>query len=310
MSAAQPLRGQKILVTGPTSQVALPVVRALAAPDADNEVWGLARFQKSEDREAVEKLGARTLAADLAEADLRGLPDDFDIVLHFAVVKSGDFDYDLRANAEGVGLLMGHLAAGRRPRAFVHCSSAGVYEHAGSEPLREDSPLGDNHRAMMPTYSLCKIAAEAVARFGARQFQIPTVIARFSVPYGDNGGWPWFHLMMMNAGAEIPVHPERPNLFNPIHEDDYIAQIPRMLELASVPAEIVNWGGPQASIEEWCGVLGELTGLEPNFRETGDTIGSVTLDLTKMNAALGEARVGIRDGLRRMVAARNPELLR
>ena len=35
------MRGSKILVTGPTGQVGLPVAMALAA---DNEVWGAARF--------------------------------------------------------------------------------------------------------------------------------------------------------------------------------------------------------------------------------------------------------------------------
>ena len=51
------LSGRKILITGPTSQVALPVVRALAG---DNEVVGLARFRKDAERERVEALGART----------------------------------------------------------------------------------------------------------------------------------------------------------------------------------------------------------------------------------------------------------
>ena len=64
------LKDQKILVTGPTSQVALPVVRALAK---SNEVWGLARFQKAEDRLRVEDLGARTVAADLATSDFAEL---------------------------------------------------------------------------------------------------------------------------------------------------------------------------------------------------------------------------------------------
>jgi UDP-glucuronate 4-epimerase len=307
VSAAAPvLEGQKILVTGPTSQVGVPVVGALAPR---NEVWGLARFQKPEQRESIEALGVRTVAADLATGSFEDLPTDFDVVLHFAVVKSGDFAYDLEANAEGVGRLMSHLGRGHPPRAFLHCSSAGVYEYAGHEPLAETSPLGDNHRAMLPTYSICKIAAETVARFGAREWQIPTVIARFSVPYGNNGGWPWFHLMMMKGGAEIPVHADGPNLFNPIHEDDYIAQIPRMLELASVPASVVNWGGPQSSIEEWCAILGELTGLTPKFRETDQTIGSVTLDLGRMKETVGETRVPLRDGLRRMVESLNPELL-
>jgi nucleoside-diphosphate-sugar epimerase len=294
---------RKILITGPTSQVGLPVVAALARR---NEVFGLARFRRPEERERVEALGARTVAMDLADGSFDGLPRDFDTVLNFAVVKSGDFAYDLEANAEGAGRLMSHC---RDATAFLHCSSAGVYAYAGHQELAESAPLGDNHRAMLPTYSLSKIAAETVVRFAAREWQIPTVIARLSVPYGNNGGWPWFHLMMMKGGAEIPLHPEKPNLFNPIHEDDYIGQLPRLLGLASTPASVVNWGGPQASIEEWCAILGELTGLEPRFRQTEKTIGSVTLDLTRMAETLGQARVPLREGLRRMVEERNPELL-
>ena len=298
------LRGKKILITGPTSQVGLPVVRELAR---ENEVWGLARFRKSEDRDRIEALGAKIVAVDLARGSFDEVPRDFELVLNFAVVKSGDFGYDLEANAEGVGRLMSHC---RDASAFLHCSSAGVYEYAGHALLSEQSPLGDNHRAMLPTYSICKIAAETVVRFSAREWEIPTVIVRLSVPYGDNGGWPWFHLMMMKASAEIPVHADAPNLFNPIHEDDYIAQIPAILGHAAIPASTLNWGGPQASIEEWCGILADLTGIEPRFRITDETIGSVTLDLANMHERIGSASVKLRDGLTRMVAARNPELLK
>ena len=303
-AASVALRGRKILITGPTSQVGLPVVRALAR---DNEVWTAARFRQSAERERVEALGAQAIPVDLASSSLRALPRDFDVVLHFAVVKSGEFAYDLEANAEGVGRLMSHC---RKASAFLHCSSAGVYAYAGHHELPETAALGDNHRAMLPTYSICKIAAETVVRFASREWQIPTVIARLSVPYGNNGGWPWFHLMMMKAGAEIPTHPEKPNLFNPIHEDDYISHLPRLLALASTPPEVINWGGPQSSIEEWAGVLGELTGLEARFRQTEETIGSVTLDRSRMLEKLGETQVSLRDGLQRMIQARNPELLR
>jgi nucleoside-diphosphate-sugar epimerase len=164
---------------------------------------------------------------------------------------------------------------------------------------------------MMPTYSICKIAAESMARFAAREYDLPTTIARFSVPYGDNGGWPWYHLMMMKAGVPIPVHPDAPSVFNPIHEDDYIAQVPRMLEIASVPATIVNWAGNDlVSIEEWCAHLGELTGLEPKFEHKEDTIASLPLDTTRMHELVGKARVHWRDGIRRLVETRNPELLK
>ncbi len=298
------LKDQKVLITGPTSQVGLPVVRELAK---HNEVYGLARFRKQADRDKVEALGAKTIAADLGETDLGGLPDDFSFVLNFAVVKSGDFAYDLRANAEGAGRLMARC---RGVKSFLHCSTAGVYEYCGHKALVETDPLGDNHRVMMPTYSIAKIAAESVVRFAAREFDIPTTIARFSVPYGDNGGWPWFHLMMMKGGSEIPLNVDKPNVFNLIHEDDYIAMIPRMLEIADVPPVTINWGGSEpTSIEEWCQYLGELTGLEPRFNYTTQALGSVTLDPGKMHELVGKTTVSWRDGIRRMVEALNPEMI-
>jgi nucleoside-diphosphate-sugar epimerase len=297
------LTGARILVTGPTSQVGQAVVRALAPA---NHVYGLARLREEEQSRALEALGVEPVAADLAD-ELHGVPDDPDYVLHFAVVKSGDFALDLRANAEGSGRLLAHC---RRAKAFLHVSSAAVYEAPGHRPVAEDAPLGDNHRALMPTYSLSKIAAESTVRFAAREFGVPVTIARLSVPYGDAGGWPWYHLLMMKAGAAIPVHRDAPSVYNPVHEDDYVAHVPRLLELASVPATTLNWGGSEpASIEDWTAWLGELTGLEARLAPTERTLGSLELDLTRMHEALGRTKVGWRDGLRRMVEARAPRLL-
>jgi hypothetical protein len=116
--------------------------------------------------------------------------------------------------------------------------------------------------------------------------------------------------MMMKAGQPIAVHPESPNLYNPIHEDDYIAQVPRLLEVADVPATTVNWGGSETvSIEQWCQYLGELTGLEARLQASEHALGSLTMDLTRMHRLLGRTRVHWRDGIRRLVEARNPELL-
>lgn len=298
------LKNQKILITGPTSQVARPVVEKLSL---ENEVFGLARFQQESNREGIENLGAQTLAVDLADGDLSNVPQDFDYVLHFAVVKTGDFEYDLKANAEGVGFLMSHC---RGAKAFLHCSSAGVYHDQVGRPLRETDPLGDNHRCMMPTYSLCKIAAESMVRMGARLWNIPTTIARFSVPYGNNGGWPWYHLMMMKGGIPIPVHTDGPSYYNLIHEDDYIEMIPGLLANASVPATTLNWGGSQAtSIEEWCEYLSALTGLEAQMAPTHEALRSLPIDPTLMNEKIGPTRTQWKDGIRKMVEARNPELL-
>ena len=301
MTATVPavLTDQKIIVTGPTGQVALPVTVALAE---HNEVIGLARFRDPDARAQLEAAGVTCIETNLAAGDFSSVPSAVDYVLNLAVVKSNRWDIDLAANAESAGLLMQHCAGAK---AMLHCSSTGVYQPAGRHELAETDALGDNHRVMMETYSIAKIAAEVVVRTSARLFDLPTTIARLNVPYGDNGGWPAFHLAMIEAGQPVPVHPDRPNRFNPIHEDDIIRMIPAMLEAASVPATIVNWGGiDPVDLEEWCEFLGGIVGKDATFVETDATIGGVTVDTSKMVQLAGPTTVGWQDGLRRMVAAR------
>ena len=274
--------GRRILITGATGQVALPVARALSH---DNEVFALARFRDEVSREELEAAGATCITVDLANLDLGPVPTDLDLVLHFAVVKSGRWDVDLRANAEATGLLMAHCADAS---AFLHCSSTGVYQPAGHHPLLETDPLGDNHRAIMPTYSISKIAAEAVVRTECRQLGLPTTIVRLNVPYGDNGGWPDWHLELILPTRRSPCYPDRPNVFNPIHEDDIIRMLPALVDAATVPATIVNLGGDeQVSIEDWCAFMGELVDKPVRFDETQQTIDSVTTDNTKRRDIAG-----------------------
>jgi nucleoside-diphosphate-sugar epimerase len=300
------MEGKRILVTGPTGQVAKPVTLALAAR---NEVVGIARFRDAAARAELEGAGVKCIPVDLASGDFSAVPVGFDYVLNLAVSKTADFDHDIAANAEATGLLMSHC---RDAAAFLHCSSTAVYQPDGHHAFVETDALGDNHRVMsfLATYSISKIAAEATARFAAREFNLPTVITRLNVPYGDNGGWPWIHLEQVIAGQAIAVHTDEPSLYNPIHEDDIIASIPKLLEAASVPATIVNWGGAEAvSIEEWSRYLGELVGKEPAFVKTDQTLSSVTVDLTKQHALAGPTTVHWKDGMRRMARRFHPELV-
>jgi hypothetical protein len=116
---------------------------------------------------------------------------------------------------------------------------------------------------------------------------------------------------MMINGSDIPVHVDAPSTYHPIHEDDIIAMVPGLLGVAGTPATVVNWGGSQAaSIEEWCGHLGELTGVTPSFAPTTETIDSVEIDLTRMHDLVGPTTVAWKDGMRRMVESRHPELLK
>lgn len=295
---AGPLRGARILVTGATGQVALPVALGLAA---DNEVIAIARFKDAAARARLEAAGVQCISVDLARGSFEGVPSDVDYVCNFGVVKSNKWDVDLAGNAEAAGLLLAHC---QTARAFLHCSSTGVYEALDGSPQRETDPLGDNHRVMMPTYSISKIAAEAVVRTTCRIFGVPTTIARLNVPYGDGGGWPAFHLALMRAGHAVPVHTNGPSRFNPIHDDDILATLPGMLAAASVPATIVNWGGDdETSIEGWCEYMAELVGVEARFDRTPNTIGGIPTDNAKRQALVGPTSVGWKEGMRRMVEA-------
>jgi UDP-glucuronate 4-epimerase len=304
------MEGEKVLVVGCTGQVALPVAKALAT---NNDVWGIARFTNASARDELEAAGVTCHSVDVADPDLSGLPDDFGYVLNFSVARTGSWNGDLDTNVGAVLHVMEHC---HTAKAFLHCSTTGVYQPQPDHRFSEDDALGDNHRPWEPTmpflatYSISKIASEAAARYGSRRWNVPTVIARLGVPYGDNGGWPGFHLEMLAAGMPIPVHPDRPNRFNPIHEEDIVATVPALLGAATVPPAVFNWAGPESSIEDWCGQLGALIGIEPKFEETDDTIASVPVDTTRLDALVGSQRlVPLDDGLRRMVAARRPDLL-
>ena len=300
------LRGKTIVVTGATGQVGLPVAKALAA---DSEVLAAARFSNPEARAELEAAGVQCLTVDLTKGDFGALPRDPACVLDFAVLKSNRWAKDLAGNGEGLGLLMAHC---RDAQAFLHCSSGGVYQPEPGREFGEDDPLGDNHRPSpwLETYSISKITAEVVARLCARLFDLPTVIPRLSVPYGDNGGWPLVQLEMAMGGMVWEVVEDGPSYYNPIHEDDIVAHIPKLLDLASVPATTINWGGDdKVSVEEWTTYITELTGVAIKLEAGPHALPSIPLDLTRQRETIGGCSVSWKDGFRRMLEARHPELL-
>jgi UDP-glucuronate 4-epimerase len=115
---------------------------------------------------------------------------------------------------------------------------------------------------------------------------------------------------MMRNGSAIPVHVDAPSIYHPLHEDDILAILPALVGVATVPATVVNWGGDEAvSIEEWCTYLSELTGVAVTFEPTADTTDGVDINLSKMHQLVGTTSVPWREGMRKMVASRHPELL-
>ena len=285
-----------IVVTGPTGMVGPPLCKSLAA---DNRVIALARFSDADARASLEAGGVECIAVDFVNADFSAVPRDVDVVVNLAVIKTGDWKTDLAVCSEATGHLMSHF---RDAKAFLHCSSGAVYQPNGGQPFTEDSPHGNHHAHMMPTYSICKIAAESVARFGAQEFGLPTVIARLNVPYGDTTGWPFFHLLMMRAGMDIEVHTDGAR-YNLIHDEDIVADLPLLFDQASVPATTINWASPGlVSVAEWCAFMAEVDGCDPaKIVESDTAIPSTVMDTSRIEALRPDRLVSWQDGIRRLV---------
>ncbi|WP_419917862.1 NAD-dependent epimerase/dehydratase family protein [Candidatus Poriferisocius sp.] len=301
------LQDQKILITGMTGQIAFPMAAYLAE---HNEVWGIARFSVEGSREKVEAAGVRTAVTDLAEGDYSNLPDDFDYLIHMAAFQGTGLDYDwaIRVNGEGTGLLMAHC---RKAKAALIASTSSVYHpHPDPwHPYTETDRLGDCHAVHAPTYSMSKISQEAVARTMSRILNLPTVITRINASYGPNGGLPVYHMDWLMSDRPIRLRAPAPSPYSPIHQDDMNAQVEPLLAAASVPATVVNWGGDEAvKAEDWAMLFGELSGKTPEVVYDdfpGSQPGNIA-DPTKRISLTGPCRVSWRDGFAGIYEVRYP----
>ncbi len=254
------------------------------------------------------------IVGDVADFDLASITDlggrPLTHVFH-AAARIGpeartDWQRTFAVNAQVPGRLIAECSRsfGSTFRGFVFCSSGSTYEYQGRRPLREDDPPGVH----LGIYSLSKIAGESVARFSAEEHGVPLTVIRIFSTYGPLGGAPADRLDRILADKDVVLHPDRPNNYNPIYEDDYVRLGIRALEVAAQPAVTVNWAGSETvSAEEYCQFLATLVGREARFRYEDGAPWPLWADVTTMHDVLGRTEVPWQVGMRRMVEARHPE---
>lgn len=301
------LRDKKVLVTGASGQIAFALCQRLAQ---NNEVWGIARFRDEQKRTVLDAAGVRTRVVDIADPDYSALPDDFDHVVHLAIYQgeSPDTHHVLEINAIGTGKLLSHFRAVQS--AFV-MSTSSVYA-AHEDPWHryvESDPIGGAVKPGSPTYSVTKVAQEAVARFCAEDYGLPVVIGRMDASYGPGGGLPTRHLDLIVAGEPVTVRAD-PLPYSPIHDEDIAGHLAGLLDAASAPATIVNFGGDVVvTAQQWCRYFGELAGRQAivNVEPVPGSRPGNALDVRRRQSFTGPDRVHWQDGMRAMYEARHGE---
>src|SRR5262249_30440025 len=149
-----------------------------------------------------------------------------------------------------------------------------------------------------------------VARYCAKAFELPVVIARLNAAYGPGAGLPAYHLETL-AGGEPVVTKWDPCPYSLIHQDDINGQTAALLDAAKVPATIVNWAGDEAvTVQQWAAYLGELMGLPGRVvvRETPGALRGLVADISKRQSITGPCSVSWQDGMTRIWQARQDGL--
>jgi nucleoside-diphosphate-sugar epimerase len=302
-----------VLVTGATGRIGLPIARALAR---DHDVYGLARCSRPGDEARLRDTGVVPVIGDVADFDVesvaeaggRPLTHVFHAAARIGAEATDDWQRTFDVNAQATGRLIAACArsSGDALRGVVFCSSGSTYAYQGRRPLKEDDPPGVH----LGLYSLSKIAGEAVARFVAVEHGVPLTVIRIFSTYGPLGGAPADRLDRILAGKEVVLHPDQPNNYNPIYEDDYVRLGIRALQVAAVPPVTVNWAGSETvSAEEYCEYLASLVGRQVRFRYDPAAPWPLWPDVSLMHELLGRTEVPWPEGMQRMAVARHPEAL-
>jgi nucleoside-diphosphate-sugar epimerase len=287
-------------VTGASGKVAEPLARFLAK---DNEVWGAARFSNPDKRRQLEEAGITTRVVDIGSGDFSDLPDDFTYVLHFNWIRAGldQLEAAIRGNVEGPGLVMQHC---RKAKAHLVTSGMPVYS-PNPDPTHlftETDSIGASSYAYAPTSPYSKAGVEAVARFCARAFDMRVVIMRLNTVMGYANCFPSGVIRAVLSDRPLQA-PHENNMHSPVHIEDMKHQLEPLLDAASNPALIVNWGGDEAvSMQEWVRLTNEWSGKTATIEVRGVVGAPIAnaADPTLRKSITGPSRIKFHDEFRKM----------
>ncbi len=315
------LQGKRILLTGASGKVGIPMSQRLLADD--NEVWGIARFTDPDRKQRLDDMGVQTRSVDLLDPDFSELPERFDHVIHLGGdVCQGDetgifmpngksFHLANQVNGVGTGKVMSRF---RNADSILVVSTTGVFKKREpdqyDQPEVEDGLLGPFHDDA-PQYSASKNAQEVVARFCADEFDVPTTIARLGCQVSTiENGLAAGYVGAIAAGMPFPgFHADRPCVYQYIHDDDIYDHVPGLLSIASTDPEILNWTGAEiVDIRDVANHIGKRIGKEEiEFVQDPWGLMCTISDTSKLIERVGPCKVDWKESYDRVIDELMPE---
>ena len=161
----------------------------------------------------------------------------------------------VQVNAVGAGRVLQHC---RKAKGALVASAGTVYSPHNDDvyrPFVEGDAIGQSHAPWAPTSPASKVSLEAVARFCAEGFSLPTTIVRINVVYGPLGGMPVDDMALIAADKPVMTFAD-PYPASPIHADDMCQQVEALLVVVVLPKRIQVLFGTVPEAGSVVGVVG------------------------------------------------------
>jgi nucleoside-diphosphate-sugar epimerase len=294
------MKNKKVLIFGASGGIGRGMCHVLAK---NNEVHAVARFTDPGIKAEIEKTGAVIWQKDLVKDKIDDLPEDFDAIYYEAVLwgktptRKAEDDA-LEVNAYRIGDMLYHF---KNVNQIVIGSTSAVY------PVSPEVTVEDKSLLLPPPiiYTVTKFCGETLANWVSRTFDIPCSIVRYCWPYAPYkcvGGVS--KIEQVSSGQAIEVNQTTPRIMPILYISDAVEKTIKAGEFASVPPQVFNVAGPEFLNEkEITQLAGKVAGVEPVIKETDKRGSAVIPDTTKMVKMLGQSRVSIEEGLRRVYRA-------
>ncbi|MDA4122230.1 MAG: SDR family NAD(P)-dependent oxidoreductase [Thaumarchaeota archaeon] len=309
----------KVLVTGGAGFIGYHLALRLSAKGFDVQIAEDFSRGKTDRlfKEFAKRKNVKVVRIDLTEkSEFSKLEKDVDVVAHLAAINGTKFFYEMpdqviRVNLESLLNVIEWTVKSRAKKILFASSSetyAGTMDRGECPiPTPEDVPLtiGDMKNPRF-SYSISKIAGEAICRYYSEARGIKTVIPRYHNVYGPRMGFEHVipELIMRMLRREDPFLIKGYSQTRSFcYVDDAAGATVELLSKKSCDGEVVNVGTQEEiAIEALAKKLFAIGGYHPTLKLEEPPKGSVARrcpDTTKISKRLGwRPSVSLDDGLK------------